>query len=163
MTGMKQSRSESFSSWKKEKRAPTQGLSARSHKGVHIRTKEKTEMKKNIAIIALAVITAIAFASCDPAIAKTSLIEDETVTTPSLPADDEKSPSIDYTEPGVGDEDTEKTLPPETDEEEEELPSEETPAEEETPEEEEPQEEEPQNPGFWIDEDGVIHISVTEG
>lgn len=118
-------------------------------------------MKKNIAIIALAVITAITFASCDPAIAKTSLIEDETVTTPSLPADDEKSPSIDYPEPSTGDEDTEETVPPET-EEEEELPTEETPAEDEAPEEEAP-EEEPQNPGFWIDEDGVIHISVTEG
>ena len=130
-------------------------------------------MKKNIAIIALAVITAIAFASCDPAIAKTSLIEDETVTTPSLPADDEKSPSIDYPGPGVGDEDTEETLPPEMEseeeenEEEEKIPSEERPSEDETPEEdvsqEEAPEEEPQNPGFWIDEDGVIHISVTEG
>ena len=122
-------------------------------------------MKKNIAIIALAVITAITFASCDPAIAKTSLIEDETVTTPSLPADDEKSPSIDYPEPSTGDEDTEETLPPETEDsgkEDEELPSEETPSEDETPEEEAP-EEEPQDPGFWIDEDGVIHISVTEG
>ena len=145
-------------------RAPAQGLSARSHQGVRTRTKEKTEMKKNIAIIALAIITAITFASCDPAI-ETSLIEDETVTVPTLPEDNEKSPSIDYPEPGTGDEDTEEALPPETEDsekEDEELPSEETPSEDETPEEEAP-EEEPQDPGFWIDEDGVIHISVTEG